>query len=72
MMKVIVFTLIGLSLVYMLQWSAMKRTNRTTRWMSILVLLSSGALWVYLRMTIEIPRPADWLIGMLSPWVPVP
>lgn len=71
MMQIVSFTFLGLAVIYLLQRPALKKTNRITRWMSILLLLGSGALWVYLRLTIEIPRPADWLSQMMNPFVPI-
>ncbi|WP_438444654.1 hypothetical protein [Gorillibacterium sp. sgz5001074] len=72
MIMILSVTFLFLLVLYLLQRPALKKTNRLTHWMSILLLLGSGALWVYLRLTIEIPRPVDWLSQALSPFVPVP
>lgn len=72
MMKIVSTTFLALLVLYLLQRPALKRANRITHGLSILLLGASGALWVYLRLTIVIPRPADWLSQMMGPFVPVP
>lgn len=72
MMKILFYTLLWVGAVYLFIRPSLKKTNVLTKGLSVMVLLASGGLWVLLRITVEIPRPADWLNLLLSPFVPVP
>lgn len=68
----IVVTLVWIGIVYLLERKKLKKSNAMTRWAAIVLLLTSGVVWMALMQNINIPRPYNWLEAILGAWVPVP
>lgn len=71
-MGAIVQTLVWISMVYLVERKALKKTNALTRWAAVALLVVSGLVWQALLRNINIPRPYTWLEAVLEPWAPVP
>lgn len=68
----IMSTIVFVSVVLLVELPGLKKSNLITRWLSIGILLVSGMLWLFLQLSVNVPRPAEWLSMIFSPWSPVP
>lgn len=67
-----IFTFVWISAIYILERNTLKKSNKTTQWAAICLLIGSGVLWQVLTITGQMSRPAEWIGIMLGFLVPVP
>lgn len=56
------------ALILMLEWRPLRKSSRSTRIISYSLYAASSAVWVWLHLSVHVPRPAAFLELLLQPF----
>lgn len=64
----LMLSLLVFAIILMLEWRPLRKSTRSTRMISYSLYALSSAIWVWLQVSMHVPRPAVYLEMLLQPF----